>query len=149
MTKVEELKKLLKNNLNELNIGLNLGLSIFFDDIYIIISNDENGIILVDKTINYDLDFENQKRFMLKVASRIFEFVRDDETLEYIKVENAKDLKKVANPNKFINIDKAIVMVKYIDNNKHLDKMANIYYANIDKEEADKAVKFINGAMYI
>ena len=86
MTRNEALKELLKENvfnlirychLKNINGG-------FKDDEIIIV--DKNGkTIFKDKILNYDLDFESQKRFILDIMEKISSFVVVLEDLEDIE----------------------------------------------------------------
>lgn len=76
MTRTEALKELLKENLRELDRNTYIdGLVIDFKDDEFIVSNEDTKIIFKDKLSNYDLDFESQKRFVLKIADKSAGFV--------------------------------------------------------------------------
>ena len=83
MEKIEELKKLLKINLDELNIAFGWELSITFTNDDFIIDNGSE-IIFTDKILNYDVNFESQKRFVLNVVS-LFIPIKEEEN-NYIRV---------------------------------------------------------------
>ena len=78
MTRNEALKELLKENVKEVsskNLVKKLLIE-FRDDEFIILDRD-NSIVFKDKLKNYDLDFENQKRFVLNIYKKLFKYVSD------------------------------------------------------------------------
>ena len=105
ITLTEAMKNLLTDNLNELKyqlksrFNLDLDLSIEFKD-----NNDfvvlKNGKVILKRNIeNYDIDFYNQKVFILDVMEEIAAWVEDLEVLE--KTEQFYNLIKVDNKEYF------------------------------------------------
>ena len=90
MTKVEELKKLLKENIKELKDFIYLNISeIDFKGDEVIVLNRDNKVIFKDLIKNYDTTFESQKKFIFNVLNRVTSFVRDYSNIDW---ENEKKL---------------------------------------------------------
>ena len=73
MTKTEALKELLKYNLNKLAKNTSIGdLSINFVTVEkFMVLNKDKEVVFTDKLLNYDVDFESQKNFILNVAENV------------------------------------------------------------------------------
>ena len=79
------IKDLLKENIIELrkNTHLNVSTINFKGDEFIVLDKDKK-IILKDKILNYDVDFESQKKFILDVIKNISSFIVIPDIIDFI-----------------------------------------------------------------
>ena len=83
MTKIEVVKTLLRMNLRELNEDTFMnGLTIEFKDDEFIVRDKNKKIVLKDKILKYDVDFESQKKFVLDVAKNVVVWVKPEESVK-------------------------------------------------------------------
>ena len=90
MKKIEIIKKLLVENINSLNRDTSIcKLSIGFkDNTFYVVNHCDNEVILTGDVLNYDVNFNSQKKFILDVVNSVASFVdvlEDIDWDEYFK----------------------------------------------------------------
>ena len=128
MTLKEMIKELMKINLDELNFTFGLKIEIKFNnDEFIVL--DGSKVVLKDEILNYGLSYDEQKKFIFNVAKNLFSFFKDEESIEYKKIEIDNILTfKVVCYNEYMFI-------------KHTIKVKNNKTKELTDEEFEKYMK--------
>lgn len=141
VSKNEILKKLLKENVEELNTKT------YIDDLTISFENNnyyvyyKNDIILEGEISKINVDFKSQKEFVLDIANKIYEFAKDYNELDY---KFFRYLIRIDNEYFFDVFGKGDIFQKhFIDLNIELEKWNERfeiidYYKNIIKNLLDE-----------
>lgn len=100
VSKIEIVKKLLKENLEELNKNTSIdGLTIDFENNKFYVYDKNNKNVLKGDLTEIDTDFESQKEFVLNVANKIYAFAKD-----YNEID-CEDFEKLIEPDNELYYD--------------------------------------------